>query len=475
MPKGIKDYIREATEFQTRHRDELILDSKYYEAAHVASSLGSAMPPQMQKLSASVGWSRLYLDSLVERIAVEGFRYSGQNEADDRLYKWWEFNDMDEDASIAHLETFIHGRCYISVAAPSTEDLAMGHPSDTPVIRVESPRYMWADIDERTKRVNYAVRFFKEPNNQFADKDQYYTLYLPNETIVLTESRNGNLRVIDRVTHNLGIVPIVPALNRERVGDRLGRSEIIPELRNMQDIATRVVMNMQAASELMAVPQRLLFGVGKEDIADDPNDPYAKYKAFMANILTFKNSDARADQFTPAELSNYTTVLQELSKQVASYTGLPPQYLSFSQNNPASAEAIRSSEARLVKTCELKSDIFANVWERVMRLGMLIIDGSVPEDAMRMEAVMADPSTPTFAAKSDAVRKLVGKNGQIIPVEQARVELGYSPAEREQINEMAEKEREEALAQIMEASTTRNDLPTAQDLQTDNPEADTAP
>ena len=40
------------------------------------------------------------------------------------------------------------------------EDIDYGHPADVLIIRIESPRNMWVDIDPRTKRVNWAVRFF---------------------------------------------------------------------------------------------------------------------------------------------------------------------------------------------------------------------------------------------------------------------------------------------------------------------------
>ena len=120
---------------------------------------------------------------------------------------------------------------------------------------------------------------------------------------------------------------MVPFLNRERAADRYGRSEIIPELRSLQDIATRVVLNMQTAADLMAVPQRILFGVDKDAIAMF-EDNAARYKAYMASILAFEDGEgASATQFSAAELSNYTGVLQELSRIASSYTGLPPQYL----------------------------------------------------------------------------------------------------------------------------------------------------
>jgi len=448
------DYIEDARQALLEDERCLREDSNYYEAQVMLERRGHAIPPEFRDMKAAVGWSRLYLDSLVSRIGIDGFRSPGTTESDDRLMQWWKANDLEQESRVSFLETLIHGRSYVTVSAPSDEDMLLGHPEDAPIIRIESPVHMWVDIDPRTKHVRSAVRFYYDPNSiNDEDVEQQFTLYLPDRTVLLTETSRNDYRVDSEIVHDLGIVPIVPSINRERISDRIGRSEIIPELRSAQDIATRIVLNMQTAADLMAVPQRLLFGVEKEAIIQN-QDPAAQYKAYMAGILSFEDENAHASQFSAAELSNYTGVLQELAKMVASYTGLPPQYLSFSSQTPASAEAIRASESRLVKTCELKGSMFGNVWERVMRLGLLVIDGSIPDEYRRIEAILSDPATPTYAAKADAATKLVGGK-PIIPVEQARIDMGYTPEQRANMKLMDEEETAEYAAALLGTPSAR--------------------
>ena len=75
-----------------------------------------------------------------------------------------------------------------------------------------------------------------------------------------------------------------------------------------------------------------------------------------------------------------------------------------------------------------------------MRLCMLIVGGEVPDGAEQLETVWRDPSTPTVAQMADAVTKKVvtrGADGRpLIPTEQARIDLGYTPAERQLMTEM---------------------------------------
>lgn len=446
----VKDYIEMARENLGRDRNKLREDSRYYEAELTLDRSRHPLRTELPNMRASVGWSRLYLDSLVERIAIVGFRVPGVSDADERLTQWWKANDLDQEAQVSFLETFIHGRSYISISAPSEEDIMFGHPADAPLIRIESPKYMWVEIDQRTRRVLWAVRFYYAPETEKFGQDdpQKYTVYTPEATYYMKDGKGGRyIQDQEPDEHGLGIVPIVPSFNRERVSDRYGRSEIIPELRNLQDVATQVVQNMQTAADLMAVPQRLLFGVEKEAITQN-QDPAAQYKAYMAGILAFEDENAKATQFSAAELSNYTGVLQELAKMAASYTGLPPQYLSFSSQTPASAEAIRSAESRLVKKSELKGDMFGNVWERVMKVADLVMNGEISENLRNIEAILTDPSTPTYAAKADAAVKLTGGKA-IIPVQQARRDMKYTPAELEQMRLWDAEEKTEYLGALL--------------------------
>jgi hypothetical protein len=128
-------------------------------------------------------------------------------------------------------------------------------------------------------------------------------------------------------------------------------------------------------------------------------------------------------------------VLRELAKQAAAYTGLPPQYLSSSQDNPASAEAIRASESRMIKAVENKTRIFGSAWEQAMRVAWKIInpDEQLPTEYFSMESVWRDPATPTYAAKADAAVKLWANGTGLLPRRQARLDLGYTLSQIEKM------------------------------------------
>lgn len=410
----------------------------YYQSEYRQKAIALSTPPELRHMTAAVGWPRMYLDSLTERQKLDEFRMGDSSEGDERLRRWWQANMLDINSTMGHLEALIHGVAYITVAAP---DEASDVDPEVPIMRVESPFHFVAHRDFRTGKISEALRIYKHP--VFPAED-WVTLFLPDRTVILARGgAHQDWRIDQTIQHDLGRVPVTMLVNRQTLGQPYGSSEITNEIRSATDAASRILMNLQTASELMAVPLRILTGVAEEEFANNPQNPGAMWEAYMARLMAFENEQAKAVQLSAADLRNFTEALQELAKQVASYTGLPPQYLSFSSENPASAEAIKSSESRMVAKVEQLNRVFGGGWEEAMRLGLLVMDGNIPVEAYRLESVWADPSTPTFAAKADGVTKLHADG--VIPTEQARIEMGYTDVQRKQ---MAEWDKSDPTSQL---------------------------
>jgi hypothetical protein len=410
-------------------------NTAYYESERRPDAIGISVPPEMQKLLAHVGYPRLYVNSIAERQELEGFRLGGADDADEELWDWWQANDLDVEATLGHTDALVHGRSFITVAAPDPA-VDFGRDLEVPIIRVEPPTNLHAVIDPRTRQVTQAIRVVYDDDDQVVAA----TLYLPNQTVVWVKDA-GEWVVLQDVAHALEMVPVIPIANRTRLSDLYGTSEISPELRSVTDAAARTMMLMQGAAELMGVPQRLLFGVKPGELGVNSDTGQVSFDAYQARILAFEEETGKAFQFTAAELRNFVEALDALDKKAAAYTGLPPQYLSTSSDNPASADAIRASEARLVKTVERKNKIFGGAWEQAMRVAYKVMNGGdIPPEMFRMESIWRDPSTPTWAAKADAAAKAYANGQGVIPKEQARIDMGYSITAREDMRKWDEEE-----------------------------------
>lgn len=421
----------------------------YYHGVQRLSALGMAVPPEMERLSTVVNWPRLVVDSIEERLDIEGFRYPGQAAGDERLWSIWQANNLDENSQLAHIDALTYGRAFVLVQPPM--------PGDTvPVITVESARHLVVDTDPIGRFPRAALKVWSDVDGDRA------TLWLPGRVVTLFKSAGGWTATAD-VTDAAPVVPVIPLYNRSRVADLDGETEMA-DVMPLTDAVCRSITVMQAAAELAAVPQRYVFGATESDFKRPDGTRIPAWEAYMGRIWAMANAEGKAGSFPAADLRNFTAIIDAYARIVSALSGLPPHYLGFSSDNPASADAIRSSEGRLVKRAERKQRMFGGSWETVMRLALLLSGDPMPTTVDGLETVWRDPSTPTFASKADAVVKLV--QAGVYPVSYAPEALGLSQAERARI-ELLRRAEDGAEVDRLMASAASLDAPEPADTDTD--------
>ena len=396
--------------------------SRYYEGTQALSYMAPELVKEIGDRIRPVvlNWPRLVVDSLEERLDVEGFRYGSDAAADGRLWEWWQANDMDEQSQMGHVDALAAARSFVIVGS--------GDDHETPVITVESPEQVTLDFDPRTRLVRAAWKRWNDP----AAGMDFGTLYLPDATVSLERPSRGSLaggwRETGRDEHRLGRVPVVPLVNRPRVLAPLGVSELV-DVTPLSDAACKVATDMMVSAEFHAMPRRWVVGMTADDFTDAEGNRISEWSKVAGRIWAAGGlpSEVAMGQFPEANLSNFHETINSLAKLVASMAGLPPHALGMATDNPASADAIRSSEARLVKRAERRQRSFGGAWEQVMRLCLLVVDGEVPTEARSLATVWRDASTPTVAQKADAAVKTFTSG--ISTRRQAREDYGYSASQ----------------------------------------------
>jgi hypothetical protein len=119
-------------------------------------------------------------------------------------------------------------------------------------------------------------------------------------------------------------------------------------------------------------------------------------------------------QFAANSTSPYFEQIRAYAQLVAAETAIPASYLGFQTDNPASADAIRQMEARLVKRAERRQKQFGRTWLEVAKLALLVRDGEIAPEIDSVRPVWRDASTPTRAASADAAIKLI-QAGVLLP------------------------------------------------------------
>lgn len=450
MDRSELDWLKNLISCHDKELPELKRLNSYYEGKQPLSYMAPELQAELQETVRQVviNWPRLVVDSVEERLDVEGFRFPGQAEADAELWRIWQANYMDEQSQMGHLDALVMGRAYVVVGTREGDDA-------TPLITVESPLDMFAEFDPQTHEVVAAVKRWRE-DGEGGKKVDHATLYLPTATVWWVKDAGEWTEdpEHERDDHGIGEVMVEVLANRPRLKCPNGVSELMDVI-PLSDAACKIATDMMVSAEYHATPRRVAFGFGEDDFVDQEGRRVSAFSRIIGRMwATEKNRKTGQDgdgadviQFPEASLSNFHETIKQLATLVASLSGMPPHFMGHATDNPASADGIRSAETRLVKRSERKQRGSGGTWERVQRKVIRLRDGAWDPAARSLETIWRDASTPTVAQKADAAVKL--HQAGIVPLRQTREDLGYTQAQIERMEEQDEQAAQDAMQRIM--------------------------
>lgn len=416
-----------------RDRYALQLRDAYFNGEQLVRDLGISIPPQLRSLHTVIGWPRVGVESLEERLDLEAFRWADGSSSND-LAEIAEANDLFDESSLAHLDALLYGRAYLAVGSGEC-----GPGGDCPpLFSVESPLDMTLLWDPRLRMGTAALRECSAETYLDAGPDErMLVLYLPDQTVTAVPTSTGGWEVVDRDMHGLGVVPVIRMANRQRTADRVGRSEITPEVMSITDAACRRLMGMEVAAEFFGAPARYILGAAEEAFQDADGNAKSAWETYIGRVLALEADEEgnvpQVGQFGAHDPTPMTRIIDLYARIMSAQFGLPPHMLGYTTDNPASADAIRSTEAKLVKRSERRIRRFGAAWQQAMRLALWVRDGEPPDSSRRIETVWRNPATPTVAAQADATVKLV--QAGVLPADSdVTLEMaGFNEGQRQRI------------------------------------------
>ncbi len=195
-------------------------------APEVRAAVGDRLRPLV------VNWPRVVVGAIEERLDVEGFRLGTAGETDDRLWALWQQNALDELSQQAHEEALVHGRAYLLVWAGA---------DGSPRVTVESARQVYvAHSPGSRERVAALKRWHEDGHGQAVvftpsrvvryrtttavPVDAFGPAY-PEMSATFALPASG-WAVLETMPNPLGVVPVVPLVNRARLLAPDGASEL---------------------------------------------------------------------------------------------------------------------------------------------------------------------------------------------------------------------------------------------------------
>lgn len=382
----------------------------------------------------SDNWCPLVVDAVEERLNVQGFRHGIDPKADQDAWQIWQRNGLDAASQLAHSGALIGGDSYAIV---------WGDGDGQPVVSIESSRDVVVAYapGDRTKRIA-ALKEWQDNDGKHAvlfTPDLVYK-YEKNEGTTGEWRPDPGPGEVWPLSNPLGIVPVVPLINRPSLTSDYGVSEFINVI-PMQDAVNKLLADMLVASEFIAFPQRYVTGL---ELDEQPNGQVKPpFQIAIDKLLVAEDPNAKFGTLTAGDLQNYVTGIELLVQHVASQTRTPPHYFYLSGNFP-SGDAIKSAETGLVAKSRRKMRFFGEAWEEVMRLCFKVLNdprGDVDDS----ETIWADPEYRSEAELADA---LIKRSAIGVPRQQLWEDAGYSQT---QISRFRAMEAADALDSLLAA------------------------
>lgn len=395
------------------------VQDRFYRGKIRIRDLGIGLPPQMSRLNAVMGWPRICVDSVANRLILRGISHPDRD-LNEVVRRVMHENNLVNELRFPVVDSLVYGVGFISVHAGRVE---LGEPRV--IVSAESPNSMTGTFDGRTRRLVEAVKFDRDENGRVTGG----VLFLPNETVFFDRDRE----VVSVDAHNLGRVPVVPLVNNARTSAVWGRSDITPDIKYCTEAAVRTIVGAEVSREYFASPQRWILGASESLFEDEDGNPTDAWQAYQGRWLALERDEEgqmpQVGTFAANSPEPYLALLESLSRQCAAGADLPAEYFGLvNKSLPSSADAIRASEQKLIQKVQAKTGNIVSAFQQVFEL-VFMFSGVEPGEPVKV--FLANPATPTPASTADMLCKLV-QVGALSPTSTTVYELmGLSPDEVE--------------------------------------------
>lgn len=307
-------------------RTRVLLRYRYYDMKNHVQEVKGVIPERFKGVAYSLGWCAKAVDVLSDRLTFDSFDHD-----DFFLNEIFRLNNSD----------ILFGSANLSALIASCSFLYIGRDADGyPSIQVIDGGSATGIIDPVTYMLTEGYAVLRRDEN---DKPTLEAYFRPG----MTEYYENGKRT-EVLTHKAPYALLVPVIYRPDAKRPFGHSRISRACMDIVQGVIRTMRRAEVSAEFYSFPQRYVLGLS-EDAAQIEGDN--KVNAAMSAFLDFRQ-DAQGGhptvgQFAQQSMAPFTEQLRMFASVFAGETGLTPDDLGFSTDNPASSDAIRASHEDL--------------------------------------------------------------------------------------------------------------------------------
>lgn len=384
---------------------------------------------------ARTNWTSLVIDSPVERMHVDGFRFGDLDDdsdsakiADEEANRIWQENSLDADADLVHYGALSQRRAFVLVEKGD---------DGRPVLTHETPRQVAVEhVQGSQRKLAAGLKLWRDDwtGNTRA------TLWTPDrihDFVTKTDApvfsgRSATLRGWDAMAlpnasdgerpNDLKVVPLVPFINRRNRRPRgFAEHEDVLSIQNRINLA---IINLIAAMKYGAFRQRWAAGL---EVDEDPvtGQKIQPFQLDIRKLWTTDDAEVKFGEFAATDLVPYVRAVEAAVQDLAAISRTPPHYLIGAVVN-VSGDALKAAETGLISKVRDRQRNFGESWEQTMRLAFRVLGDETRATSYTAETLWRDPESRSVAEMADAAVK---KASAGVPWRQRMEDMGYTPTQ----------------------------------------------
>ncbi|MGV9263147.1 phage portal protein [Kitasatospora sp. NPDC003701] len=368
----------------------------------------SYMPKKSQREYAELvqravtNWLPLVVGTVGQRLYVEGYR-DAEGQESSPAWPHWSRNDMASRQSLAHRASLTYGVSYVAV-----------EPGDAgPSIRPYSPLVMTGVAEEPDAEwLSGAGRYLRADSHngilgkvwRVYDETAIRDVWVADAGDDGGEDSAPEIAELSTVTHNLGVVPVVPFRNQwadSPFASVVEQGEVWP-LISTQDALNDTKVSLAVAQTAAAHRQKWAAGMTlPEDIDGNPINPF---KSHPGELWVAADESVRFGEFGATDLTGYLKSVEMHIQHLSAVSQVPPAMLLGGMVN-ISAEALAASENGLRARVAERQALFGEAWGKVLRLAAGLSGDKVSAEATDAVILWRDTEARSLAQTVDALGK----------------------------------------------------------------------
>ena len=338
--------------------------------------------------------TRLIVNTLTQRLIVDGFRPSATSMENAPQWEWWQANGLDARQKALYDEAAKNGYAGCMVLP--------GEPA--PVMRPVSPREWWIGFEDFSD--DWPFLALKQPEKLYplevsAAETQIWHVLDDTNRYVVRAVGDTAVEMIEVSEHGLGVVPIVPFRNQWNL-TRYPDGEIEPAMA-VQDRLNQTCFDLLVAQTYAASPQK--YATGLVLPTDDDGNPLVDLRAFAKSLWATSDPDAKFGSLPEANLKNIVEAIEQALRMYGLMTQTPPHYLLGDMVN-LSAEALLAADTTLAKKVQDRQTLFGEAWEQTFRLAGRAAGDEQAATDQEAQVWWRDTEPRSIAQQVDALSKM---------------------------------------------------------------------